>query len=196
VPSNLAHYPCSLGLTGCVSKRRNPRRGTSFWLAATLPAQRLLSNFYVKEAGEHGTGVQIETMALDLGSLKSIRKFAHEVRSLGPPVHRLICNAGMQAGSSKSFTADGFEATFGVNHLGHFLLVNLMIPLLSTSARVLVVASGVHDPAQKTGVPAPAWNEPEALARGELGSAAANDKPSAAGGRLFHFQTGEHLSHV
>lgn len=122
-----------------------------------------------------GGGGQVEAMSLDLASLASVRTFAAELarRLTGrelPPLRALICSAGMQG--ARTLTVDGFETTFGVNHLGHFLLVNLLLPVLSKPARVAVVASGVHDPAQSAGVPAPAWNNTSALARGELGTVA------------------------
>jgi NAD(P)-dependent dehydrogenase (short-subunit alcohol dehydrogenase family) len=97
----------------------------------------------------------------------------------------MVCNAGVQSWTKRSFTADGFEATFGVNHLGHFLLVNALLPILSAPARIVVVASGVHDPANNWGLPAPAWNDTAALSRGELGASAAGDKPFARGQRLY-----------
>ncbi len=49
----------------------------------------------------------------------------------------------------------------------------------------MLVASGTHDPAQKTGMPAPAWNDPAALAKGELGPAVAKDSPVVAGRRRY-----------
>jgi NAD(P)-dependent dehydrogenase (short-subunit alcohol dehydrogenase family) len=143
-----------------------------------------------KEAAATGSAGQVEAMRLNLASLQSVRDFASDVaqrledRDL-PPVHALICNAGVQSGRVQTLTVDGFESTFGVNHLGHFLLVNLLTPLLATPARIAVVASGVHDPAQKTGMPAPAWNKPAALARGELGSLAASDSDAKAGRRRY-----------
>jgi NAD(P)-dependent dehydrogenase (short-subunit alcohol dehydrogenase family) len=91
----------------------------------------------------------------------------------------------VQAGTAQTKTADGFESTFGVNHLGHFLLVTELLPVLRPPARVAVVASGVHDPAQKAGVPVPAWNDAHALARGELGPSAASDRPFTAGQRRY-----------
>jgi NAD(P)-dependent dehydrogenase (short-subunit alcohol dehydrogenase family) len=132
----------------------------------------------------------VEAMPLDLASLASVRTFAAElagrVRSCEiPPLHALVCNAGVQAGTSLTRTADGFESTFGVNHLGHFLLVSELRPILKAPARVVVVASDTHDPALKVGVPAPAWNSAPALARGELGPAGASDKPFAAGQRRY-----------
>ena len=71
------------------------------------------------------------------------------------------------------------------NHLGHFPLVNLLRPRLTPPARVVVVSSGTHDPALKTGVPAPAWNDPMALAKGELGPLAAKDAPTKRGQRSY-----------
>src|SRR5581483_5201698 len=139
---------------------------------------------------EAGVASQVEAMSLDLASLTSVRAFAAELTKrldagTMPPLHAVVCNAGVNPLNTKTVTADGFESTFGINHLGHFLLVNELLPLLQSSARVVVVASGVHDPAQKSGVPAPAWNDPAALARGELGTSAASDKSMAYGQRRY-----------
>lgn len=136
------------------------------------------------------SSVRVEVMALDLASLSSVRAFAGELtRRLDagelPPIHALVCNAGVQSAGKGTFTVDGFESTFGVNHLGHFLLVNLLLPRLSAPARVVVVASGTHDPTQKTGMPAPAWNEPAALAKGELGPLANGDSGMKVGQRRY-----------
>jgi NAD(P)-dependent dehydrogenase (short-subunit alcohol dehydrogenase family) len=140
-----------------------------------------------KTAGADG---RVEVMTLDLASLQSVRAFAADLTDrlrtgTLPPLHALVCNAGVQSGATSSVTADGFEATFGVNHLGHFLLVNLLLSALEPPARVVVVASIVHDPAKNAGLPAPAWNDPAALARGELGPAAAGDKPLAGARRRY-----------
>jgi NAD(P)-dependent dehydrogenase (short-subunit alcohol dehydrogenase family) len=137
-----------------------------------------------------GTSGRVEAMALDLASLESIRAFAGEltdrVRTGAlPPLRGLVANAGVQSGTTPSVTADGFESTFGVNHLGHFLLVDLLRANLEPPARIVVVSSGTHDPAQKAGVPVPAWNDPAELARGELGPSAANDGPFATGQRRY-----------
>jgi NAD(P)-dependent dehydrogenase (short-subunit alcohol dehydrogenase family) len=91
----------------------------------------------------------------------------------------------VQAGNALTTTADGFESTFGVNHLAHFLLVQELLPVLRPPARVVVVASDTHDPTKKTRVPAPAWNNTQALARGELGPAAARDNSFIAGQRRY-----------
>jgi NAD(P)-dependent dehydrogenase (short-subunit alcohol dehydrogenase family) len=137
-----------------------------------------------------GAPGRVETMPLDLASLASVRSFTTEltarVRSGAiSSLDGLVCNAGVQSGTKRTYTADGFEMTFGVNHLGHFLLVKELLPILAPAARIAVVASGTHDPAQKAGPPAPAWNNPEALARGELGDAAAKSGPFSYGQRLY-----------
>jgi NAD(P)-dependent dehydrogenase (short-subunit alcohol dehydrogenase family) len=82
-----------------------------------------------------GVRGRVDAMSLDLASLDSIRAFATELAGrldAGglPPLRGLVCNAGVQSGGRGSVTADGFESAFGVNHLGHFLLVELLRPLL------------------------------------------------------------------
>lgn len=80
----------------------------------------------------------------DLGSYASIRTAAREVLHRDEPLHLLINNAGV-AGQRGS-TSDGFELTFGVNHLGHFLLTTLLLDRLRSSApaRIVHVASSNH----------------------------------------------------
>jgi NAD(P)-dependent dehydrogenase (short-subunit alcohol dehydrogenase family) len=76
-------------------------------------------------------------------------------RSLSP----FTPQAHGQGESSVYRTADGFEETIGVNHLGHFLLAQLLLPTLSksTRARLVITASPVHDPSSGGGdVGAPA----------------------------------------
>ncbi len=108
---------------------------------------------------------QVEALPLDLASLKSVRQFAQEftTRAL-PPLRAIVCNAGIQVISGTTYTEDGFETTFGVNHLGHFLLVNLLLKNLVAPARVIVVSSDTHDPAQKTGMPEPCYENAVSLA--------------------------------
>jgi len=98
--------------------------------------------------------LQIEAMELDLASLKSVRRFANDfaVRPL-PPLGAIVCNAGIEIVSGRTYTEDGFETTFAVNHLGHFLLVNMLLRRLEAPARIVVVSSGTHNPDQFTGMP-------------------------------------------
>lgn len=105
-------------------------------------------------------------MGLDLGSLASVREFAREVEARDVPIRALVCNAGLQNDGELRRSADGFERTFAVNHLGHFLLTNLLLTRLSRQApsRIVVVSSGVHDPKLRTGMPAPKISDMAALA--------------------------------
>ena len=85
---------------------------------------------------------QIELMELHLDSLESVRSFAENYIKRHLPLHILICNAGVFPGTRK-VTKDGFEQNFGVNHLAHFSLVQLLLPTLKMSqpSRIVVVSS-------------------------------------------------------
>lgn len=79
------------------------------------------------------SGNTAEAMTMDLSSLESVRTFAAELTSRAtsetlPPVHALVCNAGVQMGTNLIHTADGFESTFAINHLGHFALSTRCCP--------------------------------------------------------------------
>ncbi|WKG01037.1 SDR family NAD(P)-dependent oxidoreductase [Mycolicibacterium sp. HK-90] len=103
---------------------------------------------------------------LDLASLRSVRDFADRLPGLDvPPVHALVCNAGLQVVAGAATTADGYEMTFGVNHLGHFALVQQTLHTLAAPARIVVVSSGTHDPAKFTGMPAPRYTQADELLR-------------------------------
>ena len=107
----------------------------------------------------------ISTMELDLASLSSIRNFATAFSNAGLlPLHAIVCNAGLQIINGTTYTSDGFEMTFGVNHLGHFLLNNLLLKHISEPGRIVFVSSGTHDPEQTTGMPAPIYVNAKTLA--------------------------------
>ncbi len=89
----------------------------------------------------------ITVLELDLASLASVRGFVDRFDQAAlPPLRGLVNNAGMQVLQGLERTADGFEVTFGTNHLGHFLLTNLLLDRLAAPARIVVVSSGTHDP--------------------------------------------------
>ena len=91
----------------------------------------------------------VESIPLDLASFASVRQCAAAFQAKGHPLHVLINNAGGAIkGQQAQFTADGFELTFGTNHLGHFLLTNLLLDELKRSApaRVITVSSQRHIP--------------------------------------------------
>ena len=88
----------------------------------------------------------VSVSQLDTSSLKSVRDFASRVLAQGTPVHVLMCNAGIMMGPRRS-SVDGHELQFATNYLGHFLLVETLLPLLSASgtpdnpARIIHVSS-------------------------------------------------------
>lgn len=91
-------------------------------------------------------GAVVETLSLDLASLASVRAAAAEVGERFGRVDVLVNNAGVTMKDRRT-TADGFEMTMGVNHLGHFLLTCLLRPQLAAAGgtgRVVVVASDAH----------------------------------------------------
>ncbi len=87
----------------------------------------------------------VELCELDLASLASVRACAGRLLAEGKPLNVVIANAGVMA-CPQGTTEDGFETQFGTNHLGHFVLVNRLIPLLIAGApgRVVVLSSSGH----------------------------------------------------
>ncbi|MEA2655938.1 MAG: hypothetical protein QOI23_1303 [Chloroflexota bacterium] len=108
----------------------------------------------VAEAAAQGVGAR--GAALDLASLASVSSFAAEVAAMtgGRPLQGLVCNAAIQV-LSRSVTAEGFETTFGVNHIGNVALIEELIRRTGPPRRIVLVSSGTHDSAQRTGMPAP-----------------------------------------
>lgn len=92
---------------------------------------------------ETGSAWDIELVELDLASLASVRACADRLVVAGRPFDLLVANAGVMA-TPKGKTADGFETQFGTNHLGHFVFVNRVAPLLKSGARVVMLSSAGH----------------------------------------------------
>lgn len=105
--------------------------------------------------------VEFEYAPLDLASLASVREFAQRFIDSHQSLDTLILNAGVMAVPERRTTEEGHEYQFGVNHLGHFLLANLLIDTMVQSSmasdpgRVIVLSSSAH------GMPSP-------LSRGDL----------------------------
>jgi len=90
-------------------------------------------------------GAAIDSVALDLSSLTSVRSCAKELLERNEQIDLLINNAGVMA-CPFAHTQDGFEMQFGTNHLGHFVLTGMLAPALQNakSARVVNLSSGGH----------------------------------------------------
>jgi NAD(P)-dependent dehydrogenase (short-subunit alcohol dehydrogenase family) len=94
---------------------------------------------------ENSPDADLDVQQVDLASLASIRDFAERIRSSYDGLDGIVANAGVMAIDSAR-TSDGFEMQFGANHLGHFVLVNRLAPLLKARApsRLVVLSSGAH----------------------------------------------------
>ncbi|KAG0579470.1 hypothetical protein M758_4G100200 [Ceratodon purpureus] len=87
-------------------------------------------------------------MHCDLSSLNSVRQFVENFRRSGRALDVLVCNAAVYLPTAKEprYTADGFELSVGTNHLGHFLLANLLLEDIQhkqndNERRVIIVGS-------------------------------------------------------
>jgi len=88
-------------------------------------------------------GGRLDLVELDLASLASVRACAEALLAKAEAFDVIIANAGVMA-APFGHTADGFETQFGTNHLGHFVLINRLAPLLQAGARVVVLSSAGH----------------------------------------------------
>jgi NAD(P)-dependent dehydrogenase (short-subunit alcohol dehydrogenase family) len=86
---------------------------------------------------------EVELRPLDLASLASVRAFTDGVAAHHDGFDAVIANAGVMA-CPEGRTADGFETQFGTNHLGHFVLVNRLAPLLDQGGRIVNLTSAGH----------------------------------------------------
>ena len=87
----------------------------------------------------------VTLMIADLASFESIRALAKEFLAQHDRLHVLVNNAGAY-NTTRTLTKDGFETTFGVNHLAYFLLTDLLLDVLKSSApsRIVSVSSTAH----------------------------------------------------
>ena len=124
----------------------------------------------------------VSEMGLDLASTASVRRLAQEIEAADIQLRALVCNAGLQVSGGPRLSPDGFELTFAANHLGHFLLTNLLLGrlLANAPARIVIVSSGVHDPKRWTGMPKPRIEDLGTLA------ATGGPRPDGFDGRLAY----------
>lgn len=125
---------------------------------------------------------RIHLEPLDLAALASVDRFIAAIAQ-GPKIDRLVLNAGLQV-VRPALSADGFELTFAVNHLAHFKIARDLVPHLAPGARVILTASGTHDPEARTGMPAPRHADADKLAYPERDERLDRD-PGKAGRRAY-----------
>jgi NAD(P)-dependent dehydrogenase (short-subunit alcohol dehydrogenase family) len=130
---------------------------TAKFLAA-LPGWRVVlacrnesrANGAIAAIRQNHPDARVDFAPIDLFSLSSVRRFPGVLAEMqATPVGALVLNAGGLNMKAKSleFTEDGFEQTFQLNFLGHFLLTNLLLAEMAKPARIVFVSSDLHDPA-------------------------------------------------
>jgi retinol dehydrogenase 12 len=97
------------------------------------------------EIRERVPGAHLDTLLIEQSSLESVRSAAETFKKRHDRLHVLINNAGVWT-RRRELSKDGFELTFAVNHLSHFLLTRLLLDVLkaSTPSRIVNVSSGLH----------------------------------------------------
>ncbi len=99
----------------------------------------------IKVLRQISTKAEIRLFVADLGDSRQVGRAVHEFENLDIPLHVLINNAGI-LNTSRILLPNGVEQMFGVNHLGHFLLTQELMPSLkrANKARIVIVASGAY----------------------------------------------------
>jgi NAD(P)-dependent dehydrogenase (short-subunit alcohol dehydrogenase family) len=118
------------------------RSGARVVLAGRDPVRTAAA---VNEVRKRASGAAVDSVLGDFASQASIREMAQDVLARYDRLDVLVNNAGA-VNASRTVTQDGIEATFAVNHLGPFLLTNLLLALLKRSApaRIVNVSSDSH----------------------------------------------------
>ena len=130
---------------GLVTARELQQRGAHVFIAcrSAKRAKAALDTIRSQLCTAMGC-VGIEVLALDLGDFDSVRQCAQAFLQRNVPLHLLINNAGLAG--ARGLTKSGFELAFGTNHMGHFLLTQLLLERIKNSgpARIVTVASRAH----------------------------------------------------
>jgi len=126
---------------GKITARELARAGAHVFLACR--SERKTAEV-IDEIKRDVPGAKLEYVHLDLGDLASVRACAEAILARNTPIHGLINNAGLAG--HRGVTKDGFEVTFGTNHLGHYLFTRLLLDRLKQAgnARIVNVASKSH----------------------------------------------------
>lgn len=119
------------------------KRGARVILACrdTVNAEKAVNKLQAKTGNKN-----IDYEYIDLADLDSVRSFADKIKSLTDRLDLLVNNAGVMACPNKWRTKQGYDMQFGINHLGHFLLTNLLLDLIKKTpqSRIISVSSVAH----------------------------------------------------
>lgn len=131
---------------GLVTVEQLAKQGARVVLACRRTSEGEREGQRIRASGVRGS---VDVMELDLASLASVRAFAASFKAKYSRLDGLVNNAGVM-NTPMGKTKDGFESQFGTNHLGHFLLTELLVDALKAASpsRVVNVSSAYHDKAQ------------------------------------------------
>jgi NAD(P)-dependent dehydrogenase (short-subunit alcohol dehydrogenase family) len=104
----------------------------------------------LKEIKQRFAGADVELRLMDVADLDSVRQFAEDVKKKYHKLDLLLNNAGLMWPPERTLSKQGHEIQFATNHLGHFLLTGLLLPLIkeSASGRVVTQSSVLHKKTQ------------------------------------------------
>jgi NAD(P)-dependent dehydrogenase (short-subunit alcohol dehydrogenase family) len=132
----------SAGL-GVETARSLAAHGAQVVGAARDLAKAETATVQVRKDAAAANGGSFTLVELDLGNLASVRACTDELLAKAEPFDVVIANAGVMATPFEN-TVDGFETQFGTNHLGHFVLVNRIAPLIRSGGRLVNLSSSGH----------------------------------------------------
>ncbi|MDH6197360.1 NAD(P)-dependent dehydrogenase (short-subunit alcohol dehydrogenase family) [Mycobacterium frederiksbergense] len=132
---------------GLECSRQLADRGVNIVLAGRSPAKMQSVADELRAIRD----ISVVTVELDTSSLASVRSAAVRCAALIErgeigPLQAVLCNAGGRFDGEEKYSPEGYELTFATNCLGHFLLTELLLPMMPADGRVVFTASGTHDP--------------------------------------------------
>jgi NAD(P)-dependent dehydrogenase (short-subunit alcohol dehydrogenase family) len=128
---------------GVETARSLAEHGAQVVGAARDLAKAETASALIRKDAAAANGGSFTLVELDLGNLASVRACADDLLAKAEPFDVVIANAGVMA-TPFGHTVDGFETQFGTNHLGHFVLVNRIAPLIRTGGRLVNLSSSGH----------------------------------------------------
>lgn len=126
---------------GLVTATALARQGAQLFITCRNQANARETLAHIRAASGNP---RVEALTLDLGDFASVTACAQTFLARELPLHLLVNNAGLAG--QRGLTASGFELAFGVNHMGHFLLTQLLLERIRATApaRIVTVASRAH----------------------------------------------------
>lgn len=167
---------------GLECSRQLAARGVNIVLAGRSPAKMQSVADELRAIRD----INVATVELDTSSLASVRSAAARCGSMLErgeigPLRAVLCNAGGRFDGEEKYSPEGYELTFATNCLGHFLLSQLLLPMMTADGRVVFTASGTHDPDTIDGKMVGKAVEPDAITLANDGKD--GSKPLPAGKR-------------